>query len=313
MNIKPDFNYNIREIYKKMGLLDSLNKKTVKDAFSMFMTDCLIENKSKKTVRFYSDYIKGFAEQYAEKFVHEITTDDIRTYLQSKQSHIYAVNAAYNSLRVFFSWCIKNQHTFENPVVNIQKPRLPKKVIPVLSPDDIKKLMSACDKKFLGRRNMAIVLTLLDSGMRLTELVNLKMSDVDIQNGLFRILGKGNKERIVRVGQITKKVLWDYIKLRDSNNEYLWLSEERTPLKQTGVQLAIKKLARASGVGARVNPHSFRHTFATNFLRNGGNVFDLQSLLGHSSLEMVKRYSRSLSNEDAINSHIKFSPVDKMF
>jgi len=108
--------------------------------------------------------------------------------------------------------------------------------------------------------------------------------------------------------------LWKYIKSYPRPPiEYIWLSEEKRPLTDDGVRQAIRKIARWVGItGVRASPHTFRHTFAINFLRGGGNIFDLQTLGGWESLDMVKRYAQTLNIDDALKAHRRFSPVDRL-
>jgi site-specific recombinase XerD len=180
-------------------------------------------------------------------------------------------------------------------------------------------LLALCDKdyennaKFLGSRNRAIVLVLVDAGVRLAELIGMKLDDVNTSNGNIRVLGKGNKERVVRIGKVAQKALWRYLMQRPENcGEQIWLSEELKPLTCSGAQNTIKRLKVRAGVKGEGSVHRFRHTFAVNFLRNDKNVFNLQYLLGHSDLDMVRRYMATLGMEDALQPHVKASPADVM-
>ncbi|HUV51852.1 MAG TPA: tyrosine-type recombinase/integrase, partial [Dehalococcoidia bacterium] len=129
-------------------------------------------------------------------------------------------------------------------------------------------------------------------------------------NGNIRVMGKGSKERVVRIGKVAQKSLWRYLMHRPDNGRELWLSEEGRPLSCTGVQCLIKRLKNRAGVNGSGSVHRFRHTFALNFLRVDKNVFNLQYLLGHSELEMVKHYVSTLGMEDALKAHEKASPAD---
>jgi integrase/recombinase XerD len=114
----------------------------------------------------------------------------------------------------------------------------------------------------------------------------------------------------VRVGDTAKRALWDYIKSRGGQGEGLWLTEERRPITTSAVVLTLRKLEKKTGISC--SAHKFRHTFAINMLRSGCDVFSLKMLLGHSSLTMVQNYVKTLNTDDAIKSHIKFSPVDRL-
>jgi len=166
-----------------------------------------------------------------------------------------------------------------------------------------------------GYRSVVIALTLLDTGLRVNELINLRMENVWLEDGLVKVLGKGNKERLVPIGKQIRKLLWRYI------NQYrpeparpkldnLLLTQDGRPLTKNRVNIIMKHYGRVAGLtGVRCSPHILRHTFAINFLRNDGEIFSLQKILGHSSLEMTRRYCE-LANVDIKKAHTIASPVD---
>jgi site-specific recombinase XerD len=167
--------------------------------------------------------------------------------------------------------------------------------------------------KFLGSRNRAIILILLDSGLRVSELASIKLEDVDTERGLIKVLGKGSKERVVRIGSTAQKALWKYLMFRHkTTSQALWLTEEGTPLSKCTVQIMVKRLKERAGVTVKGNCHKFRHTFALSFLRKDRNPFNLQYLLGHSDLRMTRHYVSTLGAEDALKAHESASPADMM-
>ena len=160
---------------------------------------------------------------------------------------------------------------------------------------------------------LSIILMFLDTGLRLSELVGIEIKDVDFDRETIKVMGKGARERVVRIGGATQKALLHYLLMRQDNYPCLWVSEEQKPLGSDGVKLMIKRLGeRASIKGVRCSPHTFRHTFATRALLHGASEFEVQSLLGHEGLEMTRRYTASLRSEAAIKGHKRFSPVDNM-
>jgi site-specific recombinase XerD len=178
-------------------------------------------------------------------------------------------------------------------------------------------MLAVCDydyqhnARFLGSRNKAIVLTLLDTGVRVSEIGNINLEDIDTERGWVKITGKGAKERVVRIGANAQKALWRYLVHRPNTERgQLWLTEEETPLRPDGIQMVIKRLKQRAGVTSSGNCHRFRHTFALNFLRADRNPFNLQYLLGHSDLRMVRHYTATLGMEDALKAHEKASPAD---
>ena len=153
---------------------------------------------------------------------------------------------------------------------------------------------------------------LLDTGVRCKELGDLKVSDVHINQGYLKVMGKGARERTLPVGSMMSNALAEYLRAcrPASRSENVFLTETGDPMTVGGIQLMIKRLGRRCAV-SRLHAHLCRHTFATNYLMNGGDIFTLQQILGHSSLEMVRRYV-NLSSEYVIGQHNRFSPLDTM-
>jgi integrase/recombinase XerC/integrase/recombinase XerD len=156
---------------------------------------------------------------------------------------------------------------------------------------------------------------LLDTGLRIGELINLKMEDIHMDEGYLKVLGKGKKERIVPIGNNAQKALQRYLfRFRPKpinpiiNN--VFLSQSSKPLTENSMKLMFTRLAKRSGV-CRLHAHLCRHTFATRFLINGGDVFSLQQILGHSTLEMVRHYVNLASSHITIQ-HQKYSPLDRL-
>jgi integrase/recombinase XerD len=186
------------------------------------------------------------------------------------------------------------------------------------SEDQIRALLGVIDtKSHIGFRNWAIILTLLDTGMRVSELTDLKMNDVNLAQRCLKVLGKGNKERIVPIGVTVQRAIAKYLnKYRPSPlyplSDNLFLSRDGMPLTPNGVQSMIEKYANSAGItGVRASPHTFRHTFAITYLRNGGDVFTLQRILGHETLDMVRQYV-CLAQYDLQEAHLRCSPVDNL-
>ena len=156
---------------------------------------------------------------------------------------------------------------------------------------------------------------LLDTGLRIGELIGLKMDDIHINDGLMKVMGKGKKERMVPIGNKAQKALQSYLfrhrpKPAHSGIENAFLSIFGTPITENSVELMFSRLAKKSGIN-RLHAHLCRHTFATMFLLNGGDVFTLQQILGHTTLEMVRNYVTLASNHIAMQHH-KYSPLDRL-
>lgn len=168
----------------------------------------------------------------------------------------------------------------------------------------------------IGCRDIAILILMLDSGVRLSELCTLRFTDAHVEEGYLKVMGKGSKERIVPIGALAQKMLWRYVihfrpsPLLEADN-YLFLTLDGKQMRPNAVKLLLKRWGRKAGV-PRLHAHLCRHTYATNFLiYNCGDVFRLQQILGHTSLEMVRRYVHYASAQALINGRT-LSPVDRM-
>jgi site-specific recombinase XerD len=162
-------------------------------------------------------------------------------------------------------------------------------------------------------RNRAIILLLLDTGMRADELCQARLADLDTRNRYIKVFGKGSKERILPVCPRTAQALWKYLAIRGSGlppTEPLFVTQNKTPLDRHRLLKQLAAIGRRAGVKG-VHPHRFRHTFAINFLRNGGNAYTLQMILGHSSMEMVNTYL-NIAQADIQSVHRMASPVANM-
>jgi len=246
----------------------------------------------------------------------EVTVLHIRLFILFKQKHCGATTIYnyFRDMRRFFNWLIEESVIERSPMVTLRPPRRPKTIIEPFRDDQIARLLMLCDEStFLGARNKAIVLTFLDTGLRLRELSSIQLPDVDFDREIIKVMGKGAKERIVRIGKRTQRALLQYLLLRSDNLPCLWVTEERTPLHYWGVSIAVHRLCeRAKLTGVRGSPHTFRHTFATNSLLNGAREDEVQSLLGHSTPYMTMRYRATLDSRQAVEGHKRFSPVDRL-
>jgi len=296
-------------------LLDTLlSGKSLPSIARDYLISCKAEGKSGRTIELYSMVLASFCRSFNPEAA---TASDIRLFLLSLQEqgrkpstvHIY-----YRSLKTFYNWLVNEKVLKESPMLNIRPPKLPKVLIHPFSSQDIDNLMLLCSgSKFLDLRSRAMFLIFLDTGIRLEEMSRIKLNDLDLNIGTIRIMGKGNKGRLVRIGRTAQKALLKYLLVRKDNYPELWLTEERRPMKLKGIKTAVRRYCeRAVVSGARPSPHTFRHTAAINYLRNGGDQFTLQIMLGHSTLEMTRRYVSSLCVEDMLRVHAKASPVDHM-
>lgn len=298
------------------------------------------EGKSPRTVEYYADNLRRFlwyaetqdwsddirllTEWQIREFLDYVGSETCRWGLKGNGSETSQHKASLSTIRhyfvvlsCFFNWVIQESFLQENPMAGIKVAKPKPRVITPYTSEEIRRMLAVCDydfdhnAKFLSTRNRAIILVLLDTGVRLSELVGMRLSDIDSDKGHIRVLGKGGRERVVRIGKTTQKALWRYLMYWHQNGRgELWLTEEGKPLNSSGVQSLVKRLKQRAGVDGNGSIHRFRHSFALNFLRADRNVFNLQYLLGHSDLEMTRRYVATLGMEDALQAHERASPAD---
>ncbi len=292
---------------------------------------------STATISWYENNLRLFLQWFQAELAHdpnlvELTGDVIRKYLmqlrtqeQCFQDHPYhpeeqrtvaprTIQAYYSSLSAFCNWAVREELLAVSPVKNVPRPKVPRYMPDPFNEEEIRALLKACktltDKS--GTRMVAMLLCLLDTGVRVGELLSLKLADVELDLGRARVMGKGSKERYVFFGKATKRALWRYISLARSEPrlkvENLFLSFDGRPLQYRRFADRLRELGKRAGV-ENVHPHRFRRTAAVQFLRNGGDLLSLQKLLGHESLEMVRRYVE-LAVDDVADAHRKASPVD---
>ena len=221
----------------------------------------------------------------------EQTKSDIIHFITSRKCNPGGKHAYFRVLRAFYKWCLSEELIDKNPMANLKAPKVPKPLRPALTTEQINALLKCC----MTQRDKLIVSLLADTGLRLSELANIERKDIDIQTRTIVVWGKGARQRRVAYGEISGKLLQEY--LSDSaNNKKLF------ELLSRGIAQILVRLGEETGIIC--NAHIFRRTFATHLIRNGINVFHVQSLLGHSSLTMTRIYSEQVDSEDAIKAYM---------
>lgn len=300
---------------------------------------CLSEGKSQHTIAIIEAALRRLAgylrERNMEASLVQLGPEELRgfsvylhhrpryachpfTKAQPQKLSGHTVNGYMRALRAFWSWLSKEGLITENPFDKVKVPKAPKKVIPVFTNEHLQRLFSSIDtRSATGFRDYAVMLTLLDTGIRCSELINLELTDLDLQNRLLRVKGKGAKERLVPFGSRVQKALWKYIRVYRTepatpNKNRLFLTRAGYPLSKDRLEAIVEQYGKRAGVsGVRVSPHTFRHTMAISFLRNGGDVFSLQQILGHSTLEVLRGYI-NLALSDISRVHQRSSPADNL-
>lgn len=319
-----------------------INKKTagsldLQELIYRYQVSNQAEGKSPKTIRWYTEMLRTLVQYLEAKFgtceLIFFTVDTARDYiihLSEKPKfigHPYTpvqtatlaprtVQCHIRALKAFASWLYADGYTDENRLKNLKLPKAPVTMIEPLTPQEINKTLASINKKSsTGTRNHAIFATLLDTGLRASEAANITLSNLNLTDGFIKVMGKGAKERIVPIGKYVRMILWSYIdKVRpipaSPNDSNLFLSSSGKPITVNTIKLVFSRLAKSSGV-ERLHAHLCRHTFAINYLLNGGDIFSLREILGHTTLDMVNHYLHFTSSQITAQ-HQKYSPMDRL-
>jgi site-specific recombinase XerD len=310
----------------------------LEELFNRYELSNSSEGKKPKTIGWYTDMLRLFLRFLKKKNLLEdissFNIDNIRAYivyLQHKprfQGHPYTpqqsstlssktLQCHARVLKAFSSWLYREGYTRENRLKILKLPKAEKKVMEPLTNQEKKQIISSIDMNSpTGKRNHAIFAMSIDTGLRASGLAGINLRHLNLIDGFVKVMEKGSKERIVPIGKKVCIILGAYIgNLRpepaDPNNNALFLTRNGKPITANTLKLLFSRLAKKSGV-KRLHCHLCRHTFAIDYLLNGGDIYSLKAILGHSTLDMVNEYLH-FTSQQITDLHHKFSPMDKFF
>jgi integrase/recombinase XerD len=305
----------------------------LKNALNGFILARIADGVSPSTINIYKLGLYRFTEFLKNPDVDAISQDHIRSYFHflqtSSQLSQESLKMVLRTIQAFYTWA--------EVEINIKRPdrvtklasSTSKEILP-FSQDEIKSLIKACENISLSKsmirkafrmyrptakRDKAIILTLLDTGLRASELCRLRIKDVDLETGMVKVVpylsGRKSKSRVVFIGKSSRAALWHYLAERKNTlpDDSLFIGKNNHPLDRLILGNLLRRFGNRAG-SDNVHPHRFRHTFAIQYLRNGGDIFTLQRLLGHSDISMVRRYL-NIADTDAQIAHQRASPVDR--
>lgn len=266
----------------------------------LFISYLLIDKKySQNTIDSYTNDLNKFSS-YINKDIKNIKKEDIINVLKKLQKEKLSnssINHFVTTLRSFYKFLIINNLVKENIMDFISTPKREKHLPKVLSESDIDKLLNIPLNDAFSYRNKAILELMYASGLRVSELINLKVNDIDLNMALLKTLGKGSKERIIPIGDYALNYLRIYIKeyrdllIKKNVNDYLFLNNHGNKLTRQGLFKILNKLAREQGIKNELSPHTLRHSFATHLLNGGADLRSIQELLGHSDISTTQIYT----------------------
>jgi integrase/recombinase XerD len=251
----------------------------------------------RRDIRKLADFIAGSG---ADASPVEIDRSTLEAFVHSIAESLQARSQAriISGLRGFFDYLVLEQYRKDNPMELIEAPKLGRKLPDTLGPEEMIALISSVDRSTPeGERNRAILETLYGCGLRVSELLDLRLSDLFFEEGFIKVRGKGNKERFVPVGPVTRKYISlyrDEIRVHRSpgkgHEEVLFLNRNGRRLSRAMVFTIVKRQAVLAGIRKKVSPHTFRHSFATHLLQNGADIRAIQQMLGHESITTTEVY-----------------------
>ena len=242
--------------------------------------------------------------KFVNKSYKDVNVGDIVKYITYLNNKISAksINRHIVSIKNFFKYLERNDLIKNNPCTDITGLKTPKKMPRVLSEEDINKLLDIKLTDAYSYRNKAMLELMYSSGLRVSELLNLELSNIDFNMNLVRIYGKGNKERIVPIDDVATKYLYEYINiyrntlLKNNVSNILFLNSRGDKLSRQGFFKILREIALEKGIKRDISPHTLRHSFATHLLDHGADLRSIQTMLGHENIETTQIYTHVSNN-----------------
>ena len=276
---------------------------------------------SPHTVSAYRRDLSRFSTEFAGQKVDSVTTANIRDFLISLREQGLSpasVARSLSSIKSFFKYLCQDKQFQDNPAEILETPKRWRKLPDVLSSEDVDNLLKCPDlESVLGLRDKAMLEILYASGLRVSELINLQVSQLDMQVGYLRTLGKGSKERIVPIGAMAKRAVENYIlnsrpalvssRKDGGKSEQLFVTRRGRGMTRQGFWKLLKGYVTQANIRASVSPHTLRHAFATHLLERGADLRSVQQMLGHSDISTTQIYTHILGKR-MLEIHQQFHP-----
>jgi site-specific recombinase XerD len=278
-------------------------------------------SKSPKTVKTYLEAVRGLdrflAAQGMPRKVETVRREHVEAYILDLMDRWTPGTASnrYRSLRQFFRWCVEEGEIKSSPMANMEAPKIPETRPPVLTDDELAKLLATAEgNSFADRRDRAMMRVLIDTGCRASELVNLTTDDLNLDNPTVRLVGKGSKERVVHLGAKSVHALIRYMRSRRQHEyremAWLWVGE-RGRITDSGLRQMLERRGSKAGV-ENVHAHRFRHAAADAWLKAGGSQVGLEAAMGWTGPAMVRRYAKAEAQNRAQMEHERLAPGDRV-
>ena len=289
---------------------------TIDTLINEFTEYLLIDKKySENTINSYKNDLKKFQNYFINTTIDKINEQKIKEYLKNlnkENNETKTISHNISTLRSFYKFLLIEKKINKNPMEWIELPKIKKTLPKTLSIDDINKLLDFKLKDSFSYRNKAMLELMYSSGLRVSELVNVKINDIDNELCVIRVMGKGNKERIIPIGDYAIKYIDIYSKehrnklIKKQYNDYLFLNNHGKKMTRQGFFKIIKNIAKIQNITTEFSPHTLRHSFATHLLNGGADLRSIQEMLGHSDISTTQIYthvSKELLKENYDNFH----------
>lgn len=266
---------------------------------------------------------EGITRQHVSSFLDYVAHEEHRWPSGRRSAYQKATPATIHHygqvVKALFNWAEDEEYLEANPVrrLKLGPPRY--KDVEPYTDEEVYAMLEVCSHderyryRYLGIRNRAIISLFVATGLRLNELSQITLADLDPKLQQLRVMGKGAKLRVVPVNGEARRALKHYLEIRPQGGSELWKTDDGQPMGRHGIRVMSVRLRRRAGVNGKGGPHRFRHYFATRFLEAGGDLNTLRLLLGHSTLDMSLKYSKFVDMGKALASHEQFSPLDRLY
>lgn len=275
----------------------------------------LAEGVKKETIKWYRVRYARFLSGYGHLRIEDVSIDMIRAYLAGLREVGISPHYFYSHARVvrrLFKWLYEERLLKDGFWKRIKLPKIPPAEPKGEDLEDVRKLLSVCPSTIAGKRDKAIILFLMDTGCRVGGLCSLRMEELNLDQWIAKVHEKGGKIRKVLFTDKTRAAIIDWLDVRTfEDSPFLFTSlEDGRPMNSNSVLQMLRRLGKRAGVEGRVNPHAFRHGFAREYLRNGGDLASVSDLLGHSQITVTKANYAVFLVEEHRDKHEAFSPVN---
>ena len=271
---------------------------------------------SQNTIESYKRDLDKFLEYNKNTSIDNISNEDLKKYIKYLNDNgLNGKSIARNisSLKSFYKFLVISKYISSNTSDSLYLPKIKKSLPNTLTEEEVFRLLDIDLIDNFSYRNKAMLELLYASGLRVSELINLKLQDVDFTQDIIRTFGKGSKERIIPIGDYAKEYLEKYIyeyrasMLKKENSEYIFLNNHGKQMTRQGFFKIIKKIAKEKGINKDLSPHTLRHSFASHLLKYGADLRTIQELLGHSDISTTQIYTH-ITNEELKQNYQDFHP-----